>query len=1213
MDCRAGLRVRHGRHDPGRERRVRRAGRRRRRGAAAGLAVLSAHGGGDGGRDPPGAVRGAALGRGDRVRRDGPPGRGAREAAAAGGGHGGRHVRVRRRAHVRRRPGRAARAPAGTGGRRRACAGRHCRHPAGPRQVLQSAHGRDAGLCAGRTHQPQSGQGVRHARPVRGVHRRSGPRAHDGEPVRKERGAAAKARRQHDLVPHPRQGRRHERARGGHRVDRGRRHAGAPGAHRDPGDHDERHDRHLLHAWAHDHALQRLLRVDVRLCAGRSTGALHAHPVPRRGRVRRDGPHGLRRAGPGRLVQDRDDDGAARRLAHVGQHDRLCRQPGGTGRRHDDLDDRGPHGPEGGRGIAAQRAAGKPGHPRQRRAGHRRRRKGPHPALQPQDGRIVRPPGRQHRRPARARTVSRRRGLARGARADPARFRGGARTHGRVRTGAARRPALLGAPVGPPVRHGGAGRAQRVADRRRHGPARSGGRAAPRARRTGSAGARTHGGTAGRDRRAAPGRGARAPHGVPRRAHRPAEPRAAVRPPRPRAAGGAPRRHEAGPDVHRPGPLQDHQRFARPPDGRPPAQGSGAAPVPRRARQRHRRAPRRRRIRRAGAGRARGRGVRPRGRQDHRGAGRTRRIRGPHPAYLAVDRHLPVSGRRRRRGGPDAQCRRRDVLREGCGPQQLPVLRRADERGGRAPFRARVAPARRAAARGIRAVLPAHRRHAGRPRARPGSAAALAPSGAGPRRARRLHPDPGRERPDRAGRRMGDPARVRTGDGVAARGPAAVAAGRQPVGAPVHAQGPDPRDPRRRRRHRHRSRPARIRDHGDGADAARRPDARYARPDLPHGHPAVDRRLRHGLFEPRLPEALPGPQDQDRPRLRARPGDERRGPGHRRGHHGARGEPRHGRRGGGRRERRATGAAAPPRLPVCAGLPVRAADGSRRDSKSAGRRFVGWTPGATRTLAVSSVSRASTGGRLTRSSRSPACDPTAGPTCAAAVAAERHLAVVPPAVLLVRLLEQAERVDETQAAQCAQLLAFEVGAVDLAGPQFGVVDVAVFRCDVVVAQDRELLVDLHLFADPRAQRVQPAHLVGVLVGTHGLAVRHVRADKAHAADGGGDQALLLVLVMGIVAHDVRDGQARQDRHPVVRLLAAEHDFIAGRVDVRHGELVVRELGLLDAEHVDGVGGEPLQQVRQADLQRVHVPGCDLHVDMGCGGRTIRRNPAVSWL
>jgi hypothetical protein len=105
---------------------------------------------------------------------------------------------------------------------------------------------------------------------------------------------------------------------------------------------------------------------------------------------------------------------------------------------------------------------------------------------------------------------------------------------------------------------------------------------------------------------------------------------------------------------------------------------------------------------------------------------------------------------------------------------------------------------------------------------------------------------------------------------------------------------------------------------------------------------------------------------------------------------------------------------------------------------------------------------------------------------------------------------------------------------------------------------------------PLAQRGQPRQLVDVFVGIDRLAVRHVGAHDAHAVDGGGQDALLLVLEARVVLHHVGDRQLRQDRHAVVGFLAAEGDLVAGGVDLGHREFVVGELGLLQAEHVDRV-------------------------------------------
>jgi hypothetical protein len=89
--------------------------------------------------------------------------------------------------------------------------------------------------------------------------------------------------------------------------------------------------------------------------------------------------------------------------------------------------------PEARRGIAAQRPAGEPGHPRQRGAGHRGGRERPHAALQPQDGRAVRlrPGGAIDGASVRA-LLSDTASWESGAPPDPRDFASGPRAHGRV-------------------------------------------------------------------------------------------------------------------------------------------------------------------------------------------------------------------------------------------------------------------------------------------------------------------------------------------------------------------------------------------------------------------------------------------------------------------------------------------------------------------------------------------------------------------------------------------------------------------------------------------------------------------------------------------------------------------------------------------------------------------------------------------------------------
>ena len=87
---------------------------------------------------------------------------------------------------------------------------------------------------------------------------------------------------------------------------------------------------------------------------------------------------------------------------------------------------------------------------------------------------------------------------------------------------------------------------------------------------------------------------------------------------------------------------------------------------------------------------------------------------------------------------------------------------------------------------------------------------------------------------------------------------------------------------------------------------------------------------------------------------------------------------------------------------------------------------------------------------------------------------------------------------------------------------------------------------------------------------------------------------LLVLETGNADLHVLRRLTRQQRHAVVGLLAGEHAAITCGDQRRIGELVVLQLGFLDADDVRAEVPEPLLQVRQADIERIDVPRGDLH-------------------
>ena len=154
--------------------------------------------------------------------------------------------------------------------------------------------------------------------------------------------------------------------------------------------------------------------------------------------------------------------------------------------------------------------------------------------------------------------------------------------------------------------------------------------------------------------------------------------------------------------------------------------------------------------------------------------------------------------------------------------------------------------------------------------------------------------------------------------------------------------------------------------------------------------------------------------------------------------------------------------------------------------------------------------------------------------------------------------------------------------------------VAIVRSDVKVAGERQLRISGELLGEPFVQRCQPGELVVVLIAADGLAVRYIRTDDAHTADGRGDQALLRIAKMRISADHVGEFAACQQSNAVVSLLPGEGDLVTGCLDLGSRKVCVFELRLLEANDVGLLRREPLEQLRQANLQRVDVPGGEPH-------------------
>ena len=158
-----------------------------------------------------------------------------------------------------------------------------------------------------------------------------------------------------------------------------------------------------------------------------------------------------------------------------------------------------------------------------------------------------------------------------------------------------------------------------------------------------------------------------------------------------------------------------------------------------------------------------------------------------------------------------------------------------------------------------------------------------------------------------------------------------------------------------------------------------------------------------------------------------------------------------------------------------------------------------------------------------------------------------------------------------------------------------VIDVERRRHHIVVAGEH----DRHAFVEQRlrmpAQPFEPGELVGEFRPGLRIAVRRVEAADQDAADGRLDVAALRVLrVAGqLAARAHRRPAARQDRHPVPRLLAAPDCVVAGAADRGNGKIGVGGFELLQARHVGRGRAQPGEQVGEPVVDVVDVEGRDL--------------------
>ena len=155
------------------------------------------------------------------------------------------------------------------------------------------------------------------------------------------------------------------------------------------------------------------------------------------------------------------------------------------------------------------------------------------------------------------------------------------------------------------------------------------------------------------------------------------------------------------------------------------------------------------------------------------------------------------------------------------------------------------------------------------------------------------------------------------------------------------------------------------------------------------------------------------------------------------------------------------------------------------------------------------------------------------------------------------------------------------------------------RDDVVIAHHHQPLLPFEKLPHARLQRLHPGELVIVLVARRGIAVRQVETDDAHrrlalGRDQRLDIARLLVGEAGQAARHVLDRMLGEQRDAVIGLLPVRLGLVAHRLELEAREGVVDALDLLEPGDVRLGLLHPGQHGVEPRLDRIDVPGGDLH-------------------
>ena len=110
-----------------------------------------------------------------------------------------------------------------------------------------------------------------------------------------------------------------------------------------------------------------------------------------------------------------------------------------------------------------------------------------------------------------------------------------------------------------------------------------------------------------------------------------------------------------------------------------------------------------------------------------------------------------------------------------------------------------------------------------------------------------------------------------------------------------------------------------------------------------------------------------------------------------------------------------------------------------------------------------------------------------------------------------------------------------------------------------------------------------------------LPIGNINANDANVVVNATKKTFLWILKAGHAGNDFAHRLPAEQRDAIVCFLAGIDRLIARSRNLAYGEMLILQLGLLEAHYVRLIQCQPFQNLREANFKRIYVPGGYLHV------------------